>query len=165
MVLADLGRRIRVAIGKLGQATVINEEEIKVMLNEVCAALLESDVNIKLVKKLKDNCFKKINNEELLGGVNKRRVIQKTVFQELLALVDPGVAPYTPVKGKPNVIMFVGLQGAGKTTTCTKVNNFFYQFLKFIFVVKFRWHIITKKKDGERALFVLIHSVLVPLIN
>uniref|UniRef100_A0AAF5CZ09 Signal recognition particle 54 kDa protein n=2 Tax=Strongyloides stercoralis TaxID=6248 RepID=A0AAF5CZ09_STRER len=126
MVLADLGRRIRVAIGKLGQATVINEEEIKAMLNEVCSALLESDVNIRLVKKLKDNCFKKINNEELLGGVNKRRVIQKTVFQELLALVDPGITPYTPLKGRPNVIMFVGLQGAGKTTTCTKM-AYYYQ--------------------------------------
>ena len=55
------------------------------------------------------------------GGVNKRRLIQKSVFTELLKLVDPGVQPYQPVKGKPNVIMFVGLQGAGKTTTCTKV--------------------------------------------
>lgn len=36
-------------------------------------------------------------------------------------LVDPGVKPYQPVKGKPNVIMFVGLQGSGKTTTCTKL--------------------------------------------
>ena len=36
-------------------------------------------------------------------------------------LVDPGVKAWQPVKGKPNVIMFVGLQGSGKTTTCTKV--------------------------------------------
>ena len=36
-------------------------------------------------------------------------------------LVDPGVKPFTPLKGKPNVIMFVGLQGSGKTTTCTKM--------------------------------------------
>jgi len=71
----------------------------------------------------------------MAGGVNKRRLIQRSVFQELLKLgfflinflknlifkVDPGVAPYQPVKGKANVIMFVGLQGAGKTTTCTKV--------------------------------------------
>lgn len=36
-------------------------------------------------------------------------------------MVDPGVKPFQPVKGKPNVIMFVGLQGSGKTTTCTKL--------------------------------------------
>jgi len=42
-------------------------------------------------------------------------------LKNLIFKVDPGVAPYQPVKGKANVIMFVGLQGAGKTTTCTKV--------------------------------------------
>ena len=45
----------------------------------------------------------------------------------LLQLIDPGVKAWTPIKGKNNVIMFVGLQGSGKTTTCTKV-SFFYQF-------------------------------------
>ena len=38
-----------------------------------------------------------------------------------MQLVDPGVKPFQPLKGKPNVIMFVGLQGSGKTTTCTKL--------------------------------------------
>lgn len=64
---------------------------------------------------------KALNFDEMTGGVNKRRLIHRTVFTELVKLVDPGVEPYQPVKGKPNVIMFVGLQGAGKTTTCTKV--------------------------------------------
>jgi signal recognition particle subunit SRP54 len=58
--------------------------------------------------------------EEFAAGVNKRRMIQKAVFDELVRMVDPGVKPFTPKKGKPNVIMFVGLQGSGKTTTCTK---------------------------------------------
>lgn len=70
MVLADLGRRIRHAIGKLGQATVINEEELNSMLKvfhffnkriipcsyqEVCSALIESDVNVRLVKQLRES--------------------------------------------------------------------------------------------------------------
>lgn len=42
-------------------------------------------------------------------------------------LIDPGVKAYQPVKGSPNVIMFVGLQGSGKTTTCTKLA---YHYLK-----------------------------------
>ncbi|PIC36552.1 hypothetical protein B9Z55_015499 [Caenorhabditis nigoni] len=58
MVLADLGRKIRNAIGKLGQSTVINEEELDLMLKEVCTALIESDVHIRLVKQLKDNVKK-----------------------------------------------------------------------------------------------------------
>ena len=62
-----------------------------------------------------------INFDEMAGGMNKRRLIQRAVFTELTKLVDPGVKPWAPTKGKPNVIMFVGLQGSGKTTTCTKV--------------------------------------------
>uniref|UniRef100_A0A914HG37 Signal recognition particle 54 kDa protein n=1 Tax=Globodera rostochiensis TaxID=31243 RepID=A0A914HG37_GLORO len=126
MVLADLGRRIRNAIGKLGQATVINEDELNAMLKEVCSALIESDVNVRLVKQLRENVRKSIDFEEMAGGVNKRRLIQKSVFTELLKLVDPSVLPFQPVKGRPNVVMFVGLQGAGKTTTCTKM-AYYYQ--------------------------------------
>jgi len=126
MVLADLGRRIRTAIGKLGQATVINEDLVNEMLKEVCKALIESDVNVMLVNKLRENIRKSANFEEMAGGVNKRRLIQKSVFTELIKLVDPEVLPYKPQKGRPNIIMFVGLQGAGKTTSCTKL-AYYYQ--------------------------------------
>ena len=51
-------------------------------------------------------------------------------FQELVKLVDPGVTPFKPTKGKANVIMFVGLQGSGKTTTCTKM-AYYYKKLKW----------------------------------
>lgn len=80
------------------------------MLKEICAALLEADVNIKLVKQLRENVRSVIDFDEMAGGLNKRRMIQSAVFRELVKLVDPGVKPYTPVKGKANVVMFVGLQ-------------------------------------------------------
>ena len=51
---------------------------------------------------------------------------KQAVFDELVALVDPGEdaqPPFKPVKGKTNVVMFVGLQGSGKTTSCTKVRT------------------------------------------
>lgn len=137
MVLADLGRKIRAALGKLGQATVINESQLNEMLKEVCTALIESDVNVKLVSQLRKNILyvfstfvisfpfsKNTNFEEMAGGVNKRRLIQKSVFSELIKLVDPDKQPFKPQKNRSNVIMFVGLQGAGKTTSCTKVRNF-----------------------------------------
>ena len=63
----------------------------------------------------------KISN---LAGLNKRVIIQQAVFQELVKLVDPGIEPYKPKKGKANVIMFVGLQGSGKTTTTSKLAKF-----------------------------------------
>ena len=55
MVLADLGRKINAALHSLSKATIINEEVLNNMLKDVCAALLESDVNVRLVKQLREN--------------------------------------------------------------------------------------------------------------
>lgn len=96
------------------------------MLKEICSALLEADVNVRLVKGLRENVRSVIDFEEMAGGLNKRRMIQSSVFKELVKLVDPGVKAWQPTEGKPNVIMFVGLQGSGKTTTCTKL-AYYYQ--------------------------------------
>ncbi|GBO14647.1 Signal recognition particle protein, partial [Araneus ventricosus] len=95
------------------------------MLKEICTALLEADVNIKLVKQLRENVRSVIDFDEMAAGLNKRRMIQSAVFKELIKLVDPGVKAWQPTKGKPNVIMFVGLQGSGKTTTCTKLAYYY----------------------------------------
>ncbi|XP_076306075.1 signal recognition particle 54k [Tachypleus tridentatus] len=126
MVLADLGRKITSALRSLSNATIINKEVLDSMLKEICAALLEADVNIKLVKQLRENVRSVIDFEDMAGGLNKRRMIQSAVFKELVKLVDPGVKAYQPTKAKSNVIMFVGLQGSGKTTTCTKL-AYYYQ--------------------------------------
>ncbi|XP_064393923.1 signal recognition particle subunit SRP54-like [Halichondria panicea] len=125
MVLADLGRKITTALRSLSNATIINEEVLLAMLKEICKALLEADVNIKLVKRLQENVKSAVNFEDMAAGINRRRLIQSTVFNELCRLVDPGVPAWTPTKGKNNIIMFVGLQGSGKTTTCTKLASYY----------------------------------------
>ncbi len=65
---------------------------------------------------------KRVNIEQLASGLNKQRVIEKAVFDELVEMLDSGVDPKKVElkKGRPAVVMFVGLQGSGKTTTCTK---------------------------------------------
>jgi len=121
MVLADLGRKITTALRSLSNATVINEEVLEAMLKEICTALLEADVNVKLVGRLRKNVRAAVDFEDMAAGLNRRRIIQSTVFNELCKLLDPGVPTWHPAKGKANIIMFVGLQGSGKTTTCTKL--------------------------------------------
>eukprot|EP01027_Heterolobosea_sp_BB2_P007849 GEZU01011656.1.p1 GENE.GEZU01011656.1~~GEZU01011656.1.p1 ORF type:complete len:510 (+),score=146.52 GEZU01011656.1:54-1583(+) len=119
MVLAELGSSITNALRKMAESTVVNEKVIDDMLKEICFALIKSDVNAKLVNQLRTN----IKNELMADktqGTNKRNKVQEAVFRELCRLLDPGTKPFAPVKGRPNVIMFVGLQGAGKTTTVTK---------------------------------------------
>ena len=68
MVLADLGRKITSALNSLGKATVIDEDVLNAMLKEICTALLEADVNIRLVKQLKDNVKKAIDFDEVAQG-------------------------------------------------------------------------------------------------
>lgn len=87
MVLADLGRKITSALKSLNNATIINEEVLNDLLKEICAALLESDVNIRLVKQLRENVRKTIDFDEMAGGLNKRRMIQTTVFKELVKVL------------------------------------------------------------------------------
>jgi signal recognition particle subunit SRP54 len=121
MVLAELGKKLQGALRSLTAASVIDKALLDTILKEICTALLESDVNVKLVQKLRNNIRSIVDMEKLENSANKKRIIQKAIFDELCSLVDPGVEPFQPKKGKPNVIMFVGLQGSGKTTTCTKL--------------------------------------------
>ena len=65
---------------------------------------------------------KAVNIKEMAAGLNAKNVLERAVFAELVRLVDgsAGAKPWAPRKGTPSVVMFVGLQGAGKTTTVTK---------------------------------------------
>ncbi|KAJ3273026.1 Signal recognition particle, partial [Borealophlyctis nickersoniae] len=117
----DLGRKINDALRNLSQESVIDEKLLDSILKDICFALLQADVNASLVGNLRKNVKKIVNFDELAAGVNKRRLIQRAIHEELCRLVDPGVEAWKPKKGKANIVMFVGLQGAGKTTTCTKL--------------------------------------------
>ncbi|KAL8976153.1 MAG: hypothetical protein Q9205_007787 [Flavoplaca limonia] len=121
MVLQDLGRRINSAVSDLTRSPNLDEKAFDGMIKEICKALLDADVNVKLVQSLRTSIKRSVNFKDIPPATNKKRLIQKAVFDELVKLVDPHAEPFKPKKGKPNIIMFVGLQGAGKTTTCTKL--------------------------------------------
>ena len=125
MVLADLGRKLNAALTKLSKETVIDEDAVDMMLKEICRALMESDVNVKLVQQLRIGVKKLINLDDIAAGMNKKRIIQQAVYKELVKLCNPDIEAYKPKKKKSNVLMFVGLQGAGKTTTCTKLAYYY----------------------------------------
>lgn len=127
MVLADLGRRLNAALSSLNKAPIVDEKVLDATLKEITAALLESDVNVKFVASLRQKVKAKVKASiesaaaDKSKETNRKNLVQKAVFDELVALVDPGVEPYKPKKGQSNVLMAVGLQGNGKTTTCTKL--------------------------------------------
>jgi signal recognition particle subunit SRP54 len=125
MVLAELGNKITNALRQMNTATVIDEAAVDSMLKEIGNALVLADVNVPMVARLKANIKKRISLEEIASGLNKRKIIKQAVFDALIELLDPGVKPFKPVKGKSNVLMFVGLQGSGKTTTVTKLAYYY----------------------------------------
>eukprot|EP00475_Leptophrys_vorax_P018660 TRINITY_DN2554_c0_g1_i1.p1 TRINITY_DN2554_c0_g1~~TRINITY_DN2554_c0_g1_i1.p1 ORF type:complete len:509 (-),score=173.49 TRINITY_DN2554_c0_g1_i1:37-1563(-) len=129
MVLGELGERLQNAVKKITTSQVVDEKVVGEMIKEIQRALLESDVNVKLVADITKE-IKSKTNAEALSAANKRNKIKTVVFEALSKLLDPGKKPFQPVKGRCNVIMFVGLQGSGKTTSCSKL-AYYYQRKKF----------------------------------
>jgi signal recognition particle subunit SRP54 len=84
MVLAELGTRLTSAIKKLNTATVVDDEVVSAMMNDIGRALLESDVNVKIVVSLRNNIKSRLNLEEEAVGINKRKLIQRVVMEELV---------------------------------------------------------------------------------
>lgn len=119
MVLAELGKKISGALHDMAKKTVVGDDEIKNMLNTVARALLQADVHISIVKKLQESVRAEVALSDS-SALNTRKIVQQAVFNAVKRMVDPGVQPFVPRKNGCNVIMFVGLQGCGKTTSCTK---------------------------------------------
>ena len=125
MVLQELGKKLSGALSKLNRVTIVDEELFNDVLKEISAALMHSDVNIRIVMSLRNNIKKNVNLEELTNsGSNVRKIIQKAVFDELVNMLSPEKMPFVPKKGTSNVFMFVGLQGSGKTTTVAKFAHY-----------------------------------------
>jgi len=124
MVLADLGGKITGALRKLQSEAVIDDDLLDLVMKEIAAALLQADVPVRAVAELRKN-VKTIVNMEDAPATNKRKLVQKAVVEELVRLLTPSRKPYQMKKGQCNVVMFVGLQGSGKTTTCTKFAHFY----------------------------------------
>ncbi|KAG4306195.1 hypothetical protein PORY_000183 [Pneumocystis oryctolagi] len=125
MILGNLGRQLSTALTELIKTQTIDEDALDVLLKKICSALLENDVNVSLVQKLRDNIRNKVKINKSVSITNKKRIIYKTVFDELCELVGSGNEPYSPKKGFSNVILMVGLQGSGKTTSCVKLAHFY----------------------------------------
>ena len=119
----NLGDRLQNAIHKIKGYGKITEENIGDMLREVRLALLEADVNYKVVKDFTTRVKEKALGEEVKSSINPGDLFVKIVKDELVLLLG-GEASYINLNGNPAILMLVGLQGSGKTTTIGKLANF-----------------------------------------
>ena len=112
----DLGDRLDKAMSKIKGYGSITEENISDVVREVRLALLEADVNYKVVKEFTNKVKEKALGEEVKKSLKPGEVFVKILKDELVELLG-GEKKDLYVNGNPSILMLVGLQGSGKTTT------------------------------------------------
>jgi signal recognition particle subunit SRP54 len=115
-----LSDRLRDVLGKLTGHGRISEADVDTAMREVRLALLEADVNYKVVKDFVARVKERAVGHEILESVNAGQQVIKIVHDELTAMLGAGDRTFRMV-GTPAVVMLVGLQGSGKTTTAAKL--------------------------------------------
>jgi len=120
MALQALGSKISSALQRLVRTESVDDDAVKAALKEIAGALLEADVNINLVSQLRKNVLARVGTDDGPAVSDKAKLVERCVIAELVQMLDPQKPAFKPKKGKSNVVMFVGLQGAGKTTTVAK---------------------------------------------
>ena len=118
----ELGDRLDRAIGKIKGYGTISEDNISDVIREVRLALLEADVNYTVVKEFTNKVKEKALGEEVKKSLKPDEVFLKILKDELLELLGTDKV-YIETKKKPTLLMLVGLQGSGKTTTIGKLAN------------------------------------------
>lgn len=122
----SLTEKLSKAMKSLRGQAKLTEKNIEEALREVRMALLEADVHIQVTKAFLAKVKEKALGAEVLSGLNPTQAFIDIVYQELTAIMG-GQAPEKPLDFSPKaptIVMMVGLQGAGKTTTCGKLARF-----------------------------------------
>jgi len=125
MVLEKLGSSLYEAIRKVIRAPVVDADLVKELIRDFQRALLQADVNVKLVMELSQSIEKRALDEELPPGISRREHVIKVVYDELTRFVGEKPVPLTIQPGRQNVLMLVGIQGSGKTTQAAKLARYF----------------------------------------
>ncbi|AZP05222.1 signal recognition particle protein [Jeotgalibaca ciconiae] len=124
MAFEGLSERLQGAMTKIGKKGRITEADLKEMMREVRLALLEADVNFRVVKDFVKKVNERALGSDVLESLSPAQQVVKIVNEELTELMGGEQEPFLFSKKPPTVVMMVGLQGAGKTTTAGKLANY-----------------------------------------
>ncbi|MEK4823605.1 signal recognition particle protein [Niallia sp. FSL W8-0951] len=123
MAFEGLADRLQNTMQKIRGKGKVNEADVKEMMREVRLALLEADVNFKVVKDFVKKVSERAVGQEVLKSLTPGQQVIKVVKEELTELMGGEESKIGVSKRPPTVVMMVGLQGAGKTTTTGKLAN------------------------------------------
>ena len=118
-----LSDRLRDVLGKLTGHGRITEADVDLAMREVRLALLEADVNYKVVKDFVARVKERAIGQDVIENVNAGQMVVKIVHEELTAILGAGDRTFR-LTGSPAVIALVGLQGSGKTTSAAKLARY-----------------------------------------
>ncbi len=120
----SLSDRLQTVFQKLGGKGKLNEDDVREGMKQVRLALLEADVNFKVVKDFVAKVTEQAIGEEVTKSLTPAQQVVKIVHQHLIELLGSANVPLVEAKAGPTVLMMVGLQGAGKTTLAAKLALF-----------------------------------------
>ncbi|OAT73396.1 signal recognition particle protein [Parageobacillus thermoglucosidasius] len=123
MAFEGLSERLQSVMSKIRGKGKVTEADVKEMMREVRLALLEADVNFKVVKDFVKRVSERAVGQEVLKSLTPGQQVIKVVKEELIELMGGEQSKIAVASRPPTVIMMVGLQGAGKTTTTGKLAN------------------------------------------
>jgi len=124
MVLEKLGSSIKNTLSKIAKAIFVDEKLINELVKDIQRALLQADVNVKLVFDLSNKIKERALKQETPAGLTKKEYLVKIVYEELVNFVGKEEGKIE-IKKKPTKIMLVGLFGSGKTTQAGKLAKFY----------------------------------------
>jgi signal recognition particle subunit SRP54 len=120
-VFASLSNRLQTVFKSLRGEARLTESAVDAALREIRMALLEADVNFRVVKAFVDRVRAKAVGEEVLTSLTPAQHVVRIVRDEMLALFGDAPSGLTPTSRSPRVVLMLGLQGSGKTTTSAKL--------------------------------------------
>ncbi len=121
----SISEKLDAALKKIKGRGLLKEEDIDVAMKEIRLALLEADVNFRVVKDLVERIKSKAVGKEVLESLTPGQQVVKIVNDELCDLLGRSTSRIALAPNPPTVIMMIGLQGSGKTTTSAKLARYF----------------------------------------
>ncbi|SDN27117.1 signal recognition particle protein [Alkalicoccus daliensis] len=121
MAFEGLAERLQGSMKKIKGKGKVSEQDVKEMMREVRLALLEADVNFKVVKQFVKDVRERAVEQEVMESLTPGQQVIKVVNEELTQLLGGEQSKLNTAQKPPTVVMMVGLQGAGKTTTTGKL--------------------------------------------
>lgn len=125
MVLDRLGSSLNDALRKVFRAPVMDEKTVKELVRDIQRALLQADVNVKLVLEVSKKIEERALKEKVPPGVSRREHVVKVVYEEITRFLGEKSVSLKIEPGKRKVLMLLGIQGSGKTTASGKLAKYF----------------------------------------